>query len=98
MRKLPSSVDVLGCTFKVTCRPMKKGLYGETDVLARTIDISTEYPLDVQWSAFLHEVIHAALGVSGQSEGLKDTKEEGIVLALENALAPLFQFKPKGKK
>jgi hypothetical protein len=38
----------------------------------------------------LHEVCHAILYFSGASEGLTETKEESIVLALEHGLAPII--------
>jgi hypothetical protein len=37
----------------------------------------------------LHEICHAVLYFSGASEGLTETKEESIVLALEHGLAPI---------
>ena len=36
----------------------------------------------------LHEMIHAALYVTGAGQGLSMTTEERIVVALEHALAP----------
>lgn len=45
-----------------------------------------------EWRALLfHEMIHAALYLSGAGEGLTMTKEESIVVALENALLPLMK-------
>ena len=43
-------------------------------------------------STLLHECIHAILYVSGQSQLLKEDHEEGIVIALESALAPLISL------
>lgn len=48
-----------------------------------------------------HELIHAALGISGLTHLLSDEVEEGIVRALENLLLPAlddFERKMKGKK
>lgn len=41
-------------------------------------------------SVFLHECIHAILYLSGGSEGLSQSKEESIVMALESGLFPLI--------
>jgi hypothetical protein len=44
----------------------------------------------VDKSVLFHEVIHAAIYLSGNSEGLSSAREEGLVLALEHALFPLI--------
>ena len=44
-----------------------------------------------QWrSVLFHEITHCALYLSGASEGLSNSREEAIVLALEHALYPLI--------
>lgn len=97
MKQLPKSVNIFGQRFKVEIKSLKDGVYGKTHTLERKIVISNEYPIESQWSTLLHEIIHAALGVSGQAELMNDeSKEEALVLCLENALHPLFQF--RGKK
>lgn len=43
------------------------------------------------WRTVLfHEIIHCSLYLSGACEGLSNSKEESIVLALEHALFPLI--------
>jgi hypothetical protein len=42
-------------------------------------------------SVLFHEMLHAALYISGASEGLTYNKEESIVLALEHAMFPFFE-------
>ncbi len=41
-------------------------------------------------TTLLHEVCHAVLYFTGAGEGLTQSKEESIVLALEHGLGPLF--------
>lgn len=57
------------------------------------IKIHPDYPPASQTMALWHELIHAALYLSGQSARLGDTAEESIVLALEHLLFPLIDHK-----
>lgn len=41
-------------------------------------------------SVFFHEVLHAAIYLSGNSEGLSQSREESIVIALEHAIFPMI--------
>jgi len=42
-------------------------------------------------STMLHEICHAILFLTGVSQGLSETAEERIVVALENGLFPLVK-------
>lgn len=41
-------------------------------------------------ATLLHEVLHAILFVTGQSQHLKSDREEGLVLALEHGLSTIY--------
>lgn len=63
-------------------------VYGQTYGHGRLIEINMSVHTTEQQvrSTLLHESLHAILHVTGHSEGLSEEKEEGIVIALENAL------------
>ena len=83
---LPAAVTVLGKTFKVTVTNLK-GLYGDCDVGAGVIRIHQGLDVDVAKKTLFHEAIHAALGVSGHNEMLKEDQEEAIVRMFEHAFS-----------
>lgn len=56
----------------------------------RKIRIKRHLKAEDKNRALMHETLHAALYVSGVSEMLKDSQEEAVVVAIENALAPLY--------
>ena len=88
---LPNSIDILGRRFTVVreslWRREEGGCLGETC-------LSPEYRIGIEDSLseseaeviFLHEVVHALLGVTGVSEVLADDHEEAICTALESLL------------
>ncbi|MES3012648.1 MAG: hypothetical protein V4750_02825 [Pseudomonadota bacterium] len=49
------------------------------------------------WETVWHELAHAALWVSGWGRALTDEQEEGVVTALEFAIAPFMVFNPAAK-
>jgi hypothetical protein len=70
-------------------------VYGDCDITRRRIRISLKHnETDEQLErTLLHEILHAILGLSGQAERLEgenNEQEEGIVVALENALDLLY--------
>lgn len=75
-------ITVLGTTFTVERTKLEGDDLGDMSINERKIriDHSASYG-----RTLLHEVIHAAIGLTGWSEVL-GRKEEGIVLALESAL------------
>ncbi len=59
------------------------------------IEISARLPTHRQLRTLFHEVIHAALFVSGQAENLSENQEEAIVLSLEYMLWGIVEFRPE---
>ncbi len=98
IKRMPKSVSILGIPFTIDYTAEFKSddgdqPMGEMIASQRVIKVcsgknSTKELIE---STLFHEIIHAALYLSGHSESLKAKKEEAIVLALENALAPLFK-------
>jgi hypothetical protein len=96
--KRPTKVSVLGVPFTIEYVADLKAsdgttAMGETLGEERIIRICTtnNTTQELVESVILHEIVHAALYISGQSERLGDKHEESIVLALENALAPIYR-------
>jgi hypothetical protein len=80
------------CGHRIIVKTVAKLVDGSTDLAgAYNGDTKTIYLLrHKDWAMTLwHECIHAALHLTGAGEGLSLTKEETIVVALENALGPL---------
>jgi len=85
------SLEILGKTVKIEYKPLlKEGLFGDFDGDSKTIRIDSGLKGTAASEALFHEMIHAALCISGQSETLTSEQEEGIVVAIENALAEYF--------
>jgi hypothetical protein len=98
MSKRPTKVNVLGVPFSIEYVADLKAsdgdtVMGETLGEERTIRICTTKNKNQELveAVILHEIIHAALYISGQTERLGDKHEESLVLALENALAPIYR-------
>jgi len=49
---------------------------------------------ELRKSTSFHEIVHAVLYVTGQSELLTNEQEEALVIALEHGLMPHLEFKP----
>lgn len=93
---LPKRLIICGVPFTVRYRDKLDGdgdeiVYGQTYGHGKLIEISlAAHSSEAQIrSTLLHESLHAILHVTGHSEGLSDEKEEGIVIALENALGEI---------
>lgn len=88
-KRFPKSVTVLGhrINIKVVEHLDDDGqeLLGAFNAETKTIFLAK----GCDKSVLFHEVIHAAIYLSGNSEGLSASKEESLVLALEHALFPL---------
>lgn len=88
----PRMVPVLGHKIKV--RRVKVLECSEGDELLGSWDADAKMILiqkDADWrTTLLHEILHAILSISGHSASLTADQEESLVLALENALGPLF--------
>lgn len=88
-KRFPRSVTVLGhkLAVKVVEHLEDEGheLLGAFNAETKTIYLIK----GCDKSVFFHEIIHAALYFSGQTEGLSASREESIALALEHAIFPL---------
>lgn len=89
---LPTSLTIMGCQFAVYNASLGGDTYGETEGIERTIkvDLAKHHSQEQVASTLFHEVIHAVLHVSGQSELLKGKQEEALVVALEHGLSPII--------
>jgi len=67
--------------------------YGECDGPAHKIKIKKSLTNEQKRLTVFHEILHAALYISGQSELLTEQQEEAIVVALENGLSQLYNLK-----
>jgi len=91
---LPTEISVLGKKFTIEyTNDMNKDEYGETDLELKKIKLNSNRPKHTWRATLLHEVIHAILGVTGQSNKMTDDEEEGLVVSLENGLEDLVDFK-----
>lgn len=89
---LPTSIVVGGLTFTIKKAHLDDHVWGDCAISEREIRISTECPADKVWSTFLHELIHACLGVGGLNEIMDSNLEEAIARNLEHNLAPILGF------
>jgi hypothetical protein len=89
-KRIPRSITILG--HKIAIKVVEhlddegQALIGAFNAETKTIFL--EKGCDP--SVLFHESCHAAIYLSGQSEGLSGSKEEALVLALEHALFPLI--------
>ncbi len=96
--QIPKSVTVLGRTWPIFLTEGEATSddpeFGETDTNAGTITLRwaphEKFKTPIQ-STLLHEVLHAALNVSGNTNLWNEAIEESLVSALEQALFPLIQ-------
>jgi hypothetical protein len=87
----PTGITIGGVPFKVTYpAKMEENQVGESDAMERTIKIKANQKGDEFERTLLHEVVHAAMGISGISELFDEKIEEAIVICLENSLHSLY--------
>lgn len=96
--RLPGSVTILGETFVVRACKLPKNLQGDCDIGKREVRIKESLPPHLQYQTLWHEMVHAALGISGVAEMLATAEgdcrmEEAVVVALEHALFPYCSFR-----
>jgi hypothetical protein len=89
--KPPRSVLVLGYRLKIRVvsylEDSGADLLGAFNGETKTIFLAR----GCDWKpVLLHEITHAILYLSGSCEGLTQSKEESLVLALEHGLSPLL--------
>lgn len=86
----PKSINILGHKISVVIvdhlDDEDQALVGAFNADTKTIFLEK----GCEKSVLFHEVIHAALYLSGNSQGLSNNREESIVLALEHAIFPLI--------
>jgi hypothetical protein len=90
------SIPILGVPFtaKELVKVDEKDEHvGETDGVERTIKVKKSLTNTIKNDTMVHEICHAILYVSGQTEGLTEEQEEGIVLALEHGLTQVMELK-----
>ena len=87
LTRKPRQVLVCGHVVKIRCRQkIRGGHLGYFDADANEIYIAN----DAKWKEhLLHEILHAVLFYSGQSERMKENEEESLVRAIENGLKTL---------
>lgn len=93
----PKMMPVMGVPFRI--QQAKKLAGGKEDgqcwgSLRKIVVRSDTSEMEFE-SILLHEIIHAVLYVSGQSQMFTNEQEEGLVLALEHGLLPLYQRRIK---
>jgi len=74
---------------------LSRNVYGESEGTERLIRVREDLTTDEMKRVLLHESLHMALHISGQSERLvdndNDNQEEGLVQMLEYALPSIIE-------
>lgn len=84
---IPQKIRILGQDITISRKDMKEGDYGEYLEYKCQININKTLGYEEAVATLVHEAIHAALHISGQSQHLSMKLEEGIVICLENAFS-----------
>lgn len=88
--KLPSKILVGGMEFKIILKDIED--FGIMDFDARVIYIRESLTREEQLDTLLHEVHHAALGISGLSNIINDDNtEEALVRLVEHMVVPVIK-------
>lgn len=87
--KFPASVSILGKKVAITYKPLKN-LFGNYDINTKTINIDSNLSDRDTKSTLFHEMIHACIDISGQSEHLTEAQIEGVVISIENGMLGNF--------
>jgi Zn-dependent peptidase ImmA (M78 family) len=88
--KLPSQILVGGIEFKIILKDIED--FGIMDFDARVIYIRESLTREEQLDTLLHEVHHAALGISGLSNIINDDNtEEALVRLVEHMVVPVIK-------
>ena len=92
--KLPSKMSIGGMEFKIILKEIED--FGIMDFDARVICIRKSLTKEEQLDTLMHEVHHAALGVSGLSNVLNDDNlEEALVRLVEHMVVPIIKEEHK---
>jgi len=88
--KLPSKILIGGIEFKIILKDIED--FGIMDFDARVIYIRESLTREEQLDTLLHEVHHAALGISGLSNIINDDNtEEALVRLVEHMVVPIIK-------
>ena len=88
--KLPSKILIGGIEFKIILKDIED--FGVMDFDARVICIRESLTNEEKLDTLMHEVHHAALGVSGLSNILNDDNtEEALVRLVEHMVVPIIK-------
>jgi hypothetical protein len=85
---IPETVSLGGISFSVIRKELRED-YGQFHFDKREIWISESISDDLAWETLRHEMIHAALYISGHTFAEK-YEEEPIVRSLENLFFPAW--------
>lgn len=89
-KDIPDSLTVGGHKIQIIVDPnMSYDLHGT--YFDKKIHINPFHD-EIEGTLF-HELVHAAMDISGQKDHLSDDQEEAIVKAIENMIAHLIQIK-----
>ena len=92
--KLPSKILVGGMEFKIILKEIED--FGGMDFDNRIIYIRKSLTKEDQLDTLIHEVHHAALGISGLSNILDDDNtEEALVRLVEHMVMPIIKEEHK---
>ena len=87
---LPSTITVGGMKFKIEFKEMDD--YGEMDFDKKIISIRKGLSIEDQLDTLIHEVHHAALGISGLSNILDcENTEEALVRIVDYMVIPIVK-------
>lgn len=94
MSKLPDKVEILGTAFAISYQKRIAGnLFGETLPDTKRIKIKSDLTPAALEATLFHEMMHAALFMSGLSQIVTEDMEEAIIRAIEHGLAPHIRLK-----
>ena len=93
--RVPTLVTVLGTPYNIIYKEKHKDLHGEALLESKQIIIATSSHNSKEdlIATIFHETLHAVLWESGMSSVIDDdSKEEGIIRAIENALKAQYKI------
>ncbi len=88
-----TKLNIMGTEFSISYGKLPNNELGETIGVERKIRISNKLSGEQLKSTIIHELLHAILYITGQSERLDHDFEEAIVIALEHGLTPLVDLR-----
>jgi hypothetical protein len=90
--RLPSSVPVGGIHFTLDRRDMSdEPFHGFTLGSEYRIEVDSSVSYEEQLSTAAHEIVHAALYVTGKHQTMSSRKEEELALFIEHIVFPALR-------